>query len=60
MMNNKTNYQTEQEKFWAGEFGTDYIDRNKGEKLLASNLNFIFSKFNEIFLLFSIILLEIN
>ena len=39
-MNNKTNYQTEQEKFWAGEFGTDYIDRNKGEQLLASNLNF--------------------
>jgi pseudaminic acid biosynthesis-associated methylase len=40
MTNKKTNYQTEQEKFWAGEFGTDYIDRNKGEKLLASNLNF--------------------
>ena len=33
-------YQTDQEKFWAGKFGTDYIDRNKGEKLLASNLNF--------------------
>jgi len=43
MMNNKTNYQTEQEKFWAGGFGTDYIDRNKGEKLLASNLN-LFAK----------------
>ena len=40
MKNNKTNYQTEQEKFWAGEFGTDYIDRNKGAKLLASNLNY--------------------
>jgi len=39
-MTKKTNYQTEQEKFWAGGFGTDYIDRNKGEKLLASNLNF--------------------
>ena len=38
MKNNK--YQTEQEKFWAGEFGTDYIDRNKGGKLLASNLNY--------------------
>jgi pseudaminic acid biosynthesis-associated methylase len=36
-------YNTEQEKFWANEFGTEYIDRNKGEQLLASNLNF-FSK----------------
>ena len=35
-----TNYQTDQENFWAGEFGTDYIERNKGDKLLASNLNF--------------------
>jgi len=33
-------FETEQEQFWAGEFGTDYIDRNKGEALLASNLNF--------------------
>jgi len=36
-------FKTEQEEFWAGDFGTDYIDRNKGDKLLASNLNF-FSK----------------
>lgn len=36
-------YQTEQEAFWAGAFGTDYIDRNQGDALLASNLNF-FSK----------------
>lgn len=36
---NKT-YKTEQEEFWAGEFGKEYINRNKGEKLLASNLNF--------------------
>lgn len=36
-------YNTEQEKFWANEFGTEYIERNQGEKLLASNLNF-FSK----------------
>ena len=34
-------HKTEQEKFWAGEFGTEYIDRNKGENLLASNLNFL-------------------
>lgn len=31
---------TEQEEFWEGEFGTDYIDRNRGDALLASNLNF--------------------
>ena len=37
-MNKK--YGTDQELFWAGEFGTNYIDRNKGDKLLASNLNF--------------------
>jgi spore coat polysaccharide biosynthesis protein SpsF len=33
-------YKTEQEKFWAGQFGDDYISRNKGGALLASNLNF--------------------
>lgn len=32
-------YKTEQEKFWAGGFGSDYIDRNQGDTLLASNLN---------------------
>lgn len=31
---------TDQEAFWAGEFGTDYIERNQGEALLASNLHF--------------------
>jgi spore coat polysaccharide biosynthesis protein SpsF len=36
-------YQTEQEAFWAGTFGSDYINRNQGDALLASNLNF-FSK----------------
>jgi spore coat polysaccharide biosynthesis protein SpsF len=36
-------YKTEQEAFWAGAFGTDYIQRNQGDALLASNLNF-FSK----------------
>lgn len=36
-------YQTEQEAFWAGTFGTDYIQRNRSDALLASNLNF-FSK----------------
>lgn len=33
-------FNSEQEKFWATDFGTDYIDRNQGEALLASNLNF--------------------
>lgn len=35
-----TNFKTEQEQFWAGKFGTDYILRNQGDALLASNLNF--------------------
>jgi spore coat polysaccharide biosynthesis protein SpsF len=33
-------FKTEQEKFWAGEFGTEYIQRNQGNALLAANLNF--------------------
>jgi len=33
-------FKTEQEAFWAGQFGTDYIARNEGPELLASNLNF--------------------
>ena len=33
-------FRTEQESFWAGEFGSDYIARNQGDKLLASNLAF--------------------
>lgn len=36
-------YKTEQETFWAGEFGSDYITRNDSTELLASNLAF-FSK----------------
>ena len=33
-------FNTEQEAFWAGEFGDEYSHRNRGEKLLASNLAF--------------------
>ena len=33
-------YKTEQEAFWAEEFGNDYIKRNNSAQLLASNLNF--------------------
>ena len=36
-------FKTEQEAFWAGEFGNAYIERNQGDALLASNLDF-FSK----------------
>ena len=36
-------YKTEQENFWAGEFGSGYIQRNQSDQLLASNLDF-FSK----------------
>ena len=31
-------YKTEQENFWAGEFGLNYIDRNNSEKLLYSKV----------------------
>lgn len=39
----KKDYATEQEGFWAGEFGTEYIQRNQGKEVLALNLSF-FSK----------------
>jgi len=33
-------FKTDQEAFWAGSFGTEYIQRNKDNALLASNINF--------------------
>jgi spore coat polysaccharide biosynthesis protein SpsF len=39
-MEKKISYKTPQEEFWAGEFGSEYIARNKSDQLLASNLNF--------------------
>jgi len=33
-------FKTEQEAFWAGAFGTEYIGRNESSDLLAANLNF--------------------
>jgi len=36
-------FKTDQEKFWAGTFGDQYIQRNQSELLLASNISF-FSK----------------
>jgi len=38
-----SDYKTEQEIFWAGTFGSEYIKRNQEQSLLASNLSF-FSK----------------
>lgn len=35
------NYSTPQEVFWAGEFGSEYIARNDGAQMLASNLNLL-------------------
>lgn len=39
-MTDTRDYSTPQEAFWAGEFGDDYIGRNQGDELLASNLDF--------------------
>ena len=37
------NFRTDQEGFWAGEFGNQYVERNKSDNLIPSNVNF-FSK----------------
>jgi len=34
----KNEYSTQQERFWAGEFGDNYTDRNAGLEIIASNL----------------------
>lgn len=39
-LGNPMTFKTDQEAFWAGEFGTAYIERNRGDALLASNLDF--------------------
>ncbi|MHB8853414.1 MAG: pseudaminic acid biosynthesis-associated methylase [Ignavibacteriaceae bacterium] len=36
-------FKTEQEEFWAGEFGNNYIDRNNDSQIIAGNAN-LFSK----------------
>ena len=38
-----SSYGTEQESFWAGDFGKEYTERNQGAQLHAGNLSF-FSK----------------
>ncbi|MCX6355546.1 MAG: pseudaminic acid biosynthesis-associated methylase [Candidatus Aureabacteria bacterium] len=30
-------FKTEQEAFWSGDFGDEYIDRNRGDRILAAN-----------------------
>lgn len=32
-------YKTEQEEFWAGHFGNEYINRNFDEQIIAGNIN---------------------
>lgn len=39
-MTTSREYRTEQEDFWAGDFGKGYMERNQGDVLLAANLNF--------------------
>lgn len=49
MINKSTmDFRTEQEAFWAGEFGNSYISRNESDELLAANLNFFSKAFNQI------------
>lgn len=36
-------YATDQEEFWAGEFGDAYVQRNQGDLMVASNID-LFSK----------------
>ena len=40
-------FTTDQENFWRSEFGSDYISRNQGQGLLASNLNFFTKAFSQ-------------
>lgn len=47
-MTNKQHYKTPQEEFWAGDFGKDYIGRNDGQELLASNLAFFSKSLNRV------------
>ena len=46
---------TEQEEFWAGEFGTEYSDRNFGVNILASNIALFVDIFKRVSKLNSVI-----
>lgn len=39
-------YKTEQEKFWAGDFGDEYIERNKNDDYLACSVSVFSNIFN--------------
>jgi spore coat polysaccharide biosynthesis protein SpsF len=39
-------FKTDQEEFWAGKFGDDYIARNGGDALLGSNISFLAKMLN--------------
>ncbi len=39
-------YKTDQEEFWAGEFGDNYIQRNQGAERIAANLHFFSNALN--------------
>lgn len=43
-----TKFKTEQESFWAEDFGNEYINRNETPTCLASNLNFFSKTFDRI------------
>lgn len=40
-------FKTEQENFWSGEFGTEYIERNSAQQLVSSNISFFAKLFSE-------------
>jgi len=40
-------FKSEQEAFWAGSFGTEYITRNQDNELLACNINLFKKIFNQ-------------
>jgi pseudaminic acid biosynthesis-associated methylase len=39
---------TEQEEFWSGDFGSEYIARNDGDHYLASNVSFFYKALSSI------------
>jgi pseudaminic acid biosynthesis-associated methylase len=43
-----SNFKTEQESFWAGEFGDEYTSRNDDSQRLASNVSFFSKVFNQV------------
>lgn len=42
-MSNNNVYKTDQENFWKGQFGDDYINRNKDNRILTGDIN-LFAK----------------